>query len=211
MIAGGAESSINRLALGGFAAARALSTSYNDEPTRASRPWDKARDGFVMGEGAGALVLESLEFAQARGLRSSRRLSGTGSRAMLTISPHQPRMAAVPLRAMSSALRQAQITPEALDYINAHGTSTPLGDDIELGAVERLFSGYDSTQVSMSSTKSSIGHLLVPRGAVEAVFSPWQYGTRSYLRRSIWKSPVGLIHPLTWFLSKRVNEKSTRF
>ena len=171
MIAGGAESSINRLALGGFAAARALSTSYNDEPTRASRPWDKARDGFVMGEGAGALVLESLEFAQARGAEILAEVVGYGlsGDAHHITAPAEDGGGA--LRAMSSALRQAQITPEDLDYINAHGTSTPLGDDIELGAVERLFSGYDSTQVSMSSTKSSIGHLLGAAGAVEAVFS----------------------------------------
>ena len=170
MIAGSAESSINRLALGGFAAARALSTSYNDEPTRASRPWDKARDGFVMGEGAGALVLESLEFAQARGAEILAEVVGYGlsGDAHHITAPADDGGGA--FRAMTSALSQAQITPEDLDYINAHGTSTPLGDDIELGAVERLFSGYDS-QVSMSSTKSSIGHLLGAAGAVEAVFS----------------------------------------
>ena len=171
MIAGSAESSINRLALGGFAAARALSTSYNDEPTRASRPWDKGRDGFVMGEGAGALVLESLEFAQARGAEILAEVVGYGlsGDAHHITAPADDGGGA--FRAMTSALSQAQITPEDLDYINAHGTSTPLGDDIELGAVERLFAGYDSTQVSMSSTKSSIGHLLGAAGAVEAVFS----------------------------------------
>ncbi len=171
MIAGSAESSINRLSLGGFAAARALSTKYNDEPTRASRPWDKGRDGFVMGEGAGALVLESLEFAQARGATILAEVVGYGlsGDAHHITAPAENGDGAY--RAMASALRQAGLTPEAIDYINAHGTSTPLGDDIELHAVERLFSGYDNTKVSMSSTKSAIGHLLGGAGSVEAVFS----------------------------------------
>ena len=171
MVAGSSESAISRLALGGFAAARALSTGFNDEPQRASRPWDKARDGFVMGEGAGALILESLEFAQSRGADILAEVVGYGlsGDAHHITAPADDGDGAY--RAMRSALRQAGLEASDLDYINAHGTSTPLGDDIELRAVERLFEGVDTLDVSMSSTKSSIGHLLGGAGSVEAVFA----------------------------------------
>ena len=171
MVAGSAESAISRLALGGFGAARALSTAFNDEPTRASRPWDRDRDGFVMGEGAGALVLESLEFAQARGAKILGEVVGYGlsGDAHHITAPADDGDGA--FRAMRSALRHADLKASDIDYINAHGTSTPRGDDIELKAVARLFEGHDASRVSMSSTKSSIGHLLGGAGSVEAVFA----------------------------------------
>ena len=171
MVAGSSESSISRLALAGFGAARALSTRFNEEPERASRPWDRDRDGFVMGEGAGALVLESLEFAKARGATILAEVIGYGlsGDAHHITAPADDGDGAY--RAMCSALRQGGVEPSDIDYINAHGTSTPLGDDIELRAVERLFGQGDTSKVSMSSTKSSIGHLLGGAGAVEAVFA----------------------------------------
>ena len=171
MVGGSAESAISRLALGGFGAARALSTAFNDEPTRASRPWDRDRDGFVMGEGAGALVLESLEFAQARGAKILGEVVGYGlsGDAHHITAPADDGDGA--FRAMRSALRHADLKASDIDYINAHGTSTPRGDDIELKAVARLFEGHDASRVSMSSTKSSIGHLLGGAGSVEAVFA----------------------------------------
>jgi 3-oxoacyl-[acyl-carrier-protein] synthase II len=170
MVAGGAESPLDRLSMAGFAACRALSTSFNEEPRRASRPYDRDRDGFVMGEGAGVVVLEELEHARARGARIYAELIGyglTGDAYHIT-SPAEDGDGA--FRCMSAALRRAGITPAEIDYINAHGTSTPVGDEIELNAVQRLV-GNDAGRISMSSTKSSIGHLLGAAGAVEAIFS----------------------------------------
>jgi 3-oxoacyl-[acyl-carrier-protein] synthase II len=170
MLAGGTESPVNRLAISGFAALRALSTNFNDEPQRASRPYDKDRDGFVMGEGAGLVVLESLEHAKARGAKIYAALIGYGlSGDAYHITAPAPDGDGA-FRCMSAALQRAGITAGDLDYINAHGTSTPLGDEIELGAVQRLV-GNAAGRVSMSSTKSCIGHLLGAAGAVEAIFS----------------------------------------
>ena len=170
MVAGGAESAVNRLALAGFAACRALSTGFNDRPTQASRPYDRDRDGFVMGEGAGCVVLEDYEHAKARGARIYAELVGYGlsGDAYHITSPAPDGDGAY--RSMSMALKRANLTPGAIDYINAHGTSTPVGDEIELRAVERLL-GNAAATATMSSTKSSIGHLLGAAGAVEAIFS----------------------------------------
>ncbi len=170
MVAGGAEGAVCRIGIAGFAAMKALSTSYNDTPERASRPWDKGRDGFVMGEGAGVVVLEELEHARARGAKIYGEVIGYG----LSGDAHHITAPAPDgdggFRSMRMALKRAGLEPSDIDYVNAHGTSTPLGDEIEHGAVKRLF-GDASKNVSMSSTKSAIGHLLGAAGGVEAIFA----------------------------------------
>ncbi len=169
MVAGGTESPINRISVAGFAACRALSTGFNDAPERASRPYDRDRDGFVLAEGAGAVVLEEYEHAKRRGARMYGELIGYGlsGDAYHITAPAEDGDGAY--RCMQAAMRRAGISPEQIDYINAHGTSTPLGDEIELKAVERLV-GNAAGHISMSSTKSSIGHSLGAAGTVEAIF-----------------------------------------
>ena len=169
MVAGGTESPVNRISFAGFAAARALSTGFNETPERASRPYDRDRDGFVMSEGAGAVVLEEYEHAKRRGARIYAELIGYGlsGDAFHITAPAADGDGA--LRCMKAALRRADISAGEVDYINAHGTSTQLGDEIELKAVERLV-GNAAADISMSSTKSSIGHLLGAAGTVEAIF-----------------------------------------
>jgi 3-oxoacyl-[acyl-carrier-protein] synthase II len=170
MLAGGAEAAICRIGIAGFVACRALSTSFNDSPQKASRPYDKDRDGFVMGAGAGVVMLEEYEHAKARGAKIYAEVKGYGlsGDAYHVTAPAEDGNGG--LRAMRMALKRAGLSVADVDYINAHGTSTPLGDEIELRAVERLF-GKAAGKLAMSSTKSSIGHLLGAAGAVEAIFS----------------------------------------
>ncbi len=169
MVVGGSEAAICKLGITGFNALRALSTNFNDDPQAASRPWDKDRDGFVMGEGAGILILEEYEHAKKRGANIYCEIAGYGASgdANHLTAPHPNGDGA--LAAMKSAMRKAQLNPEDIDYVNAHGTSTPLGDEIEVKSVKRLLG--DDTKTPMSSTKSATGHLLGAAGAIEAIFS----------------------------------------
>ncbi len=177
MIAGGSEAAVCKLGVAGFCAARSLSTSYNDVPENASRPWDKGRDGFVMGEGAGILVLEEFEYAKKRGAKIYGELIGYGMSgdAYHITAPAEDGDGGY--RAMNESLKMANLSPENVDYINAHGTSTVLGDQIELNAIKRLFS--NSKNLFVSSTKSSIGHLLGAAGSVEAIFSILALGKKT--------------------------------
>lgn len=170
MVAGGAESAINRLGIASFAAARALSTGYNDRPTEASRPFDEGRDGFVMGEGAGIVILEEYEHAKARGAKIYAEIIGYGMSgdAYHITSPSEDGNGG--FRAMQAAMKWAKINPEDVDYVNAHGTSTPVGDGIECTAIKRMFAN-SLDKMSMSSTKSAVGHLLGAAGAIEAIYS----------------------------------------
>jgi 3-oxoacyl-[acyl-carrier-protein] synthase II len=170
MVAGGAEAAVNPLGIAGFCASRALSTGYNDRPREASRPWDKDRDGFVMGEGAGVVVLEEYEHAKKRGAKIYAEFGGYGMSgdAYHITAPAEHHDGA--FRAMKAAFKSGGLAPADVQYINAHGTSTPMGDDLELEAVENFF-GDAAKTVAMSSTKSATGHLLGAAGAIEAIFS----------------------------------------
>lgn len=170
MIAGGAEATICETGIGGFAALRALSTNFNDNPTAGSRPWDKDRDGFVMGEGAGVVVLEEYEHAKKRGAKIYAEVVGYGlsGDAYHITAPESTGRGST--YAMKVALKHSGLNPDQIDYVNAHGTSTPLGDEIEVNAIKKVF-GDHAYKLSMSSTKSATGHLLGAAGAIEAIFS----------------------------------------
>lgn len=170
MVAGGSEAAVCRLGIAGFAASRALSTNFNDTPERASRPWDEARDGFVMGEGAGLMVIETLEHAEARGARPLAVLSGYGTSADAHHITSGPDDGAGAAAAMRAALRMAGLEPEAIGYVNAHATSTPVGDRAEIASLRNVF-GDALPGVPVSSTKSAVGHLLGAAGGVESIFS----------------------------------------
>ncbi len=170
MVAGGTEAAVCRLGVAGFASARALSTAYNDAPERASRPWDRDRDGFVLAEGAGIVVLEEMEQARRRGAKIYAEATGYGLSGDAFHITAPPEDGDGGFRSMKAALKRARLDPDAIDYVNAHGTSTPVGDEIELRAVKRVF-GAHAHSLSMSSTKSAIGHLLGAAGSVEAIFS----------------------------------------